>query len=78
MYLDSLSPTSGKDAELLNRQFPFDIDLNKILPVVRTKAEKPDIHFYIPVQWHAQFGSKLAKYVLDCFQKKLLKVKNNQ
>ena len=41
--------TSDKDAELLNRQFPFGIDLNKILPVVGTKAEKPDIHFYIPV-----------------------------
>ena len=43
------SPTSDKDAKLLNRQFPFGIDLNKILPVVRTKVEKPHIHFYIPV-----------------------------
>ena len=27
----------------------FSIDLNKILPIVRTKADKPEIHFYIPV-----------------------------
>ena len=35
------------DAEL-NRKFPFDINLNKILPDLvrlRTKAEKPDIQF---------------------------------
>ena len=43
-----LSPNSDKDAEL-NRQFPFGIDLNKLLPVVRMKAEKPDIHFHISV-----------------------------
>ena len=37
------------DAEL-NRKFPFDIDLNKILPDLvrlRTKAEKPDIQFSV-------------------------------
>ena len=42
-----LSPTKDKDAEL-NRQFPFDIDLNKILPDLlksRAKAQKLDIHF---------------------------------
>ena len=44
-----ISPTYDEGAELI-RQFPFSIDLNKILPVVRTKAEKPDIHFsQIPV-----------------------------
>ena len=39
-----LSLDNDKDAEL-NRQFPFGIDLKKILPVVRTKARKPNIHF---------------------------------
>ena len=39
-----ISSTYDEGAELI-RQFPFSIDLNKILPVVRTKAEKPDIHF---------------------------------
>ena len=42
-----ISPTIDNDAEL-NRQFPFDIDLNKILPELlklRTKAEKPAIQF---------------------------------
>ena len=27
------------------RQFPFGIDPSKISPVIRTKAEKPDMHF---------------------------------
>ena len=40
----ALSPTIEKDAEL-NRQFPFDIDLNKIFPV-RTKAEKANILYF--------------------------------
>ena len=43
----SYSPTNDNDAEL-NRQFPFGIDLNKILPELlklRTKAEKPGIQF---------------------------------
>ena len=52
-----LSPTSDKDGELLNTEqaisicFAFALALNKILPpvVVRAKAEKPDICFYIPV-----------------------------
>ena len=42
-----LSPTNDKDSEL-NRQFPFDIDLNKILPnllKLRMKAQKPDRQF---------------------------------
>ena len=42
-----LSPTNDKDAELY-RQFPFGIDLNKILPdllKLRIKGEKPDIQF---------------------------------
>ena len=39
-----LSPADDKDTEL-NWQFPFGIDLHKILPVVRTKARKPNIHF---------------------------------
>ena len=42
-----ISPTIDNDAGL-NRQFPFDIDLNKILPdllKLRTKAEKPAIQF---------------------------------
>ena len=45
-----LPPTSDKDAGFLN-SFAFCIDLNKILlpVVVRAKAEKPDIYFYIPV-----------------------------
>ena len=39
-----LSSANDKDAEL-NMQFPFGIDLHKILLVVRTKAEKSNIHF---------------------------------
>ena len=41
------SPISDKDAEL-NKQYPFGIDLNKILPdlfKLRTKAEKSYIKF---------------------------------
>ena len=41
------SPINDKDPQL-NRQFPFGIDLNKILPdllILRTKAEKPNIQF---------------------------------
>ena len=39
-----LSPDNDTDPEL-NRQFPFSIDLHKILPVVRTKARKSNIDF---------------------------------
>ena len=52
-----LSPTIDKDGELLSTEqaisicFSFALALNKILlpVVVRTKAEKSDIYFYIPV-----------------------------
>ena len=42
-----ISPSNEHDAEL-NRQFLFAIDPNKILPdllKLRTKTEKPGIHF---------------------------------
>ena len=42
-----ISPTNDNDAEL-NRQCPFGIDLNEILPdliKLRTKAEKPAKQF---------------------------------
>ena len=62
LYVAQQLSTSGKDA-VLNSQFPFGIDLNKILPdllILRTKAEKPDTQFsqrtYGP---KAQSGSKL-------------------
>ena len=54
----------------LNRQFPFAIDLNKILPdllKLRTKVEKADIEFSQHT-WvngpKAQPGSKLYVYAL--------------
>ena len=42
-----ISPANDNDTEL-NWQFPFGIDLNKILPDLlkfRMKAEKPEIQF---------------------------------
>ena len=47
-----ISPTNDDDAEL-NRQFPFAIDLNKILPgllKLRTKAEKS-----LPYNFHSLY-----------------------
>ena len=71
-----VSPTNNKDAEL-NRQFPFCIDLNRILPVLlklKTKAEKPDTQFsqhtYGP---KTQSGSNLCPWLMNIFIKKLVK-----
>ena len=47
MHQRVIFATSDNNAEL-NRQFPFDIDLNKTLPdllKLRTTAEKPGIQF---------------------------------
>ena len=61
--------TNGNDAEL-NRQFPFGIDLNKILPdllQLKTKAEAlgMEISQHVNVNGSkAQSGSKL-NYALD-------------
>ena len=48
MHQCLISRTNDNDAEL-KRQFPFGIDLKKILPdlllKLKTKAEKPDIQF---------------------------------
>ena len=58
------------------------IDLNKLISVVRTKAEKPDIHFYISVhkktaQRHAQSGSKLCSWFFFFFSKKVNESEKN-
>ena len=61
-----LSPTNDKDAEL-SRQFPFGIDLNKILPnllKLRMKAEKPDRQFLITyIRWRST-GSNLCSWLI--------------
>ena len=74
-----LSPTNNKDAEL-NRQLPFGIDLNKILPdlllKLRTKVETPDIQFsqHIPYR-HSLTVNVIYVLFINAFIKKLMKVK---
>ena len=64
----------------MNRQLPFGIDLNKILPdlllKLRTKVETPDIQFsqHIPYRYSLTVNV-IYVLLINAFIKKLMKVK---